>query len=396
MHEIIKVPKILLPKKDIDMNKYAVIACDQFTSQMNYWKELESLVGDSVSTLSVIFPEIYLSDDNSKKIAQINENMLKMQKDNIFDEYEGLILVERKIKNGKTRLGLMLSINLDDYDYTPSNEALIKATEKTVVERLPVRIQIRENATLEFPHIMLLMDDKKEQILKKLYAKKDSYEVAYDFQLNMNGGCIKGYKVADSKEVINDILSLLKNDKRMLFAVGDGNHSLATAKECWNKLKANGAKEDSLAKYALCELVSLYDDSLEFEPIHRVILNAGEKFIEALQKNVTGKFPMKVVYMNKEYTVMVKEPSDAIKDVQDFTDNYMKEHKEVKIDYIHGDDYLLEVANDLNGVAIFMPTLQKDQLFSYVIRRGVLPRKAFSMGIAEDKRYYLEGRKILN
>ena len=392
---VVKVPRILLPKEGIDKSKYAVIACDQFTSQPKYWDELRGFVGDEVSILNMIFPEIYLSKDNSNKIDQINETMKKYQNDKNFVECNSLVLVERELKNGKKRLGLMIEINLDDYDYTERNTALIKATEKTVVERLPVRIEIRKNATLEFPHIMLLMDDKKEQIIKKLYQNVSSMRKLYDFKLNMNGGHLTGYEVPNSDVVVETIMKLLNNNPQMLFAVGDGNHSLAAAKANWENLKKQGAKQGHPAQYALCELVSIYDDSLEFEPIHRVVLNAGQDLIQYLQNKLSGNNVVKMFYGGVEYLLKVKEATDAIKDIQDALDEYIKNNNQVEIDYIHGDDYLIEVASVKNGIAIFMPTIQKNQLFDYVSRRGVLPRKAFSMGIAEDKRYYFEGRKIL-
>lgn len=408
MKEIIKVPKILLPKENIDKSKWSVIACDQFTSQPDYWEKLADFVADAPSTLNVIFPEVYLeSKGKQERIKTINDNMSRYIYGGIFDEFEGFILVERTTPDGEKRLGLVISVDLEEYDYTPENNALIKATEKTVVDRLPPRIEVRKGACLELPHIMMLMDDRKQSIIEKLYESKDSLEVAYDFELNMNGGHIKGYKVTDCKPVIEKLNALLdKNsliekygsDKPILFAVGDGNHSLATAKECWKNIKKTLNEEQRSshpARYALCELVNLHDKSLQFQPIHRLVMGVGEEFIDYMGKGLDGKAQVRVIFKDKEYLWKVSEnPSDAIADIQHLMDEYAKTHKDMVIDYIHGDKHLQDVSRANNGVGVFMPCLAKDSLFDYVVRRGVLPRKSFSMGHAEDKRYYLECRKI--
>lgn len=403
MEDIIKIPKILLPKADVDKSKWSVIACDQFTSQPSYWEQLDKFVGDAPSTLRMIFPEVYLESENKQdRIKAINDNMKTYLLSGIFEEFEGFILVERTTPDGQKRLGLVIAVDLDDYEYTPKNNALIKATEKTVVERLPARIEVRKGARLESPHIMMLMDDRKDKIIENLYANRDKLELAYDFALNMGGGSIKGYKVRDCKAVIDSLNSLLDKDRPILFAVGDGNHSLATAKECWNNIKktlSGNELNNHPAKYALCELVNLHDESLKFEPIHRAVFGVDEEFAEYMGKELEslgGKSSIKVVYGAKEYRWSVSDnASDAIADVQQLMDEYNKSHKDMVIDYIHGDKHLLSVAKEKNAVAVFMPCLEKDGLFDYVVRRGVLPRKSFSMGHAEDKRYYLECRVIL-
>ncbi|MDE7079557.1 MAG: DUF1015 domain-containing protein [Clostridia bacterium] len=411
MKNIIKVPKILLPKGHIDKSKWSVIACDQFTSQPDYWQKLADFVGNSPSTLNIIFPEVYLEGKGKQeRIKNINSNMAYYLKCGIFDEFEGFVLVERITPDGQKRLGLVLAVDLEEYDYTPENNALIKATEKTVVDRLPPRIEVRKGACLELPHIMMLMDDRKQKIIEKLYESREFFEVAYDFTLNMNGGRIKGYKIANCAPIIDKLNALLDkksliekygSDKPILFAVGDGNHSLATAKECWNKLKKTLPKDQLTshpARYALCELVNLHDRSLQFQPIHRVIMGVGKEFIDYMSKELEkldGKSQVKVIYKDSVYYWKVSEnPSDAIADIQKLMDDYAKAHKEMVIDYIHGDGHLQEVARANEGVGVFMPCLEKDGLFDYVVRRGVLPRKSFSMGHAEDKRYYLECRYI--
>lgn len=404
----IKIPKILLPSKDIDLTKWAVVACDQFTSQREYWQTLDNLVGDNKSCLRMVFPEAYLEDDDKEeRTSIINSTMQQYLSQGVFEEMDGFVLVDRVQSDGKHRIGLMLSIDLEDYDYTPNNNARIKATEKTVVERLPARIAVRQNACIEIPHIMLLMDDREKNVLGKLYQNRDQMQKLYDFDLNMKGGRLTGYKVNDSEKVLEEIMSLLdrqvlldkyQSDRELLFVVGDGNHSLATAKECWNNIKQNLSKqeiESHPARYALCELVSLQDSALEFQPIHRVLFGSGEPMIEYLQSSLKGDASTKMVYGGKEYILNISQsPSDAIADIQNAIDTYMSSHQEVSIDYVHGDEYTLNVAKQNNAIALFMPTISKDSLFGYVARRGVLPRKSFSMGHAEDKRYYMEAKKI--
>lgn len=407
MHNVLKVPKILLPK-NVDMTKWSCVACDQFTSEPEYWQKLEEFVGDSPSTLKLIYPEVYLKNSDSIRVDAINNTMSAYYDKGLFEEVESLILVKRVLNNGEVRLGLMLAVDLEAYEYTPENKALIKATEKTVVERLPARIDVRKNATLELPHVMLLVDDPDMSIIEPLYSESEEYEILYDIKLNMDGGWIVGYKVPNSETVLEKIYALLDDeliysrygvkDNKILFAVGDGNHSLATAKECW-ELTKKGLSEDEkanhAARYALCELVNLYDESLKFEPIHRIIFNANDDFIVNMALNLSGEGRIKVVYSNEEYLINVPiNPSEAIRDIQDFIDAYIEEHNEVEQDYIHGDSNLSQIAARDNAIAIFMPTLSKEGLFKYCLTRGVLPRKSFSMGVAEDKRYYLEARKI--
>lgn len=403
---VIKKPSILLPK-DCDMTKWSVVACDQFTAQPEYWKELESLVEDEISSLNITLPEIYLHGDIKGRIAKIQRTMGEYLGGGIFDQINDFILVKRTLKNGTVRLGLMLEVDLDSYDYTPKNNALIKATEKTVVERLPARIQVRIGASLELPHIMLLVDDPDKTIIEPLYTDCDLYDKLYDFDLSMNGGNIVGYRVNNPDDVVNAInkimspetaLSRYNSEQPILFCVGDGNHSLATAKECWNSIKdslSEDERENHPAKYALCELVNLHDESLVFEPIHRLIIGANDDFIVNMARELDGEERMKVLFEDREYILNIPaNPADAIKDIQDCIDLYIDENTSIEQDYIHGDDYLTQIARDKGAIAIFMPTIDKSSLFDYCLRRGSLPRKSFSMGVAEDKRYYLEARKI--
>ena len=403
----VKIPKILLPSKDIDPTKWAVIACDQFTSQPDYWGRLDDLVGDAKSTLKLIYPEAYLErDDKEARTQAINDTMQEYLAQGVFSEVEDFVLVDRQIADGRHRIGLMISVDLDDYEYTPFNTALIKATEKTVVERLPARIAVRKGASIELPHIMLLMDDDKD-ILGELYANRDSMDKLYDFTLNMGGGRLVGYRVKDSEKVRSRLEELASGEvskskygveQSIMFVVGDGNHSLATAKECWENIKKTLTPEQTLthpARYALCELVNLHDSSLEFSPIHRVVFNVGEEFISYLQDRLVGDDTTIANYKDKQYLLHINSsPSDAIADIQQAIDDYLATHSKAYVDYVHGEEYTLDVARSNDAVAIFMPTISKHSLFGYVARRGVLPRKSFSMGHAEDKRYYMEAKLI--
>lgn len=403
----VKIPKILLPSKDIDPTKWAVIACDQFTSQPDYWERLDDLVGDAKSTLKLIYPEAYLErDDKEARTQAINDTMQEYLAQGVFSEVEDFVLVDRQIADGRHRIGLMISVDLDDYEYTPFNTALIKATEKTVVERLPARIAVRKGASIELPHIMLLMDDDKD-ILGQLYANRDSMDKLYDFTLNMGGGRLVGYRVKDSEKVRSRLEELASGEvskskygveQSIMFVVGDGNHSLATAKECWENIKKTLTPEQTLthpARYALCELVNLHDSSLEFSPIHRVVFNVGEEFISYLQDRLVGDDTTIANYKDKQYLLHINSsPSDAIADIQQAIDDYLATHSKAYVDYVHGEEYTLDVARSNDAVAIFMPTISKQSLFGYVARRGVLPRKSFSMGHAEDKRYYMEAKLI--
>ena len=285
-----KAGNILIPK-NVDMHKWSVVACDQYTSEPEYWNEVKNIVGDSPSTLNLTLPEIYLEDENvEERIKSINENMKKMIDEDIFNEYkDSMIYLERTQNDGKVREGLMGIVDLEDYSYEKGSQTLIRATEKTVIERIPPRMKVRENALLELPHIMILIDDEKKDIIESLKNEVTENDIVYDFDLMQKGGHIKGYKL--SNDSINKVITKLENladkdyfekkydvkDKGiLLFAMGDGNHSLATAKACYEKLKETMSEEEYLnhpARYALVELVNLHSPALEFEAIHRVLFD---------------------------------------------------------------------------------------------------------------------------
>lgn len=406
---VIKSMPILLPKKDIDLSKWSVVACDQFTSERAYWERLKEYVGDSYSTLNIVFPEVYLGSNDDERIQKINDTMRKYQSEGIFDVHENcFILVDRVISNGQHRLGLVIAIDLEEYDFSPTSKARIKATEGTVIERIPPRVKIRKNAIVELPHVMLLMDDREQKIIENLYASRDKLEKLYDFELNMDGGHITGYKVTNVNEITNKLYGLLDKDYQrkiygketsILFSVGDGNHSLATAKTHWDNLKQTLSKEEKEthpARYGLVELVNLNGSGLDFEPIHRVVFGVSKEDVEEIvSKFSKGNGKIELNYEGKEYFIKVDENSPkAIDEVQTYLDSLVKSGK-AGVDYVHGRKNTLDVAKSENGLAIFMPTIKKEELFGYIIEKGVLPRKSFSMGEANDKRYYLEAKYIV-
>ena len=398
----IKAPHILLPNKDVDMHAWAVIACDQFTSQMDYWKDVEKIVGNKPSTLRMMFPEAYLGKVNEKEfINNVNSNIQNyLDKNILVDQGECFILVDRKTSVVERRLGLMIAIDLEDYTYEKGVKSLIRASEATIVERIPPRLRIRENAPVELPHILFLFDDKKREIIEKLWEKRGNFEKVYDFELNKNGGHITGYKITNTEPIIKQFENLLKeNNNGLLFIVGDGNHSLATAKAHWDKIKINLNKDERQnhpARYALVEALNIYDEGLIFEPIHRVVFDVDDTFATGLRKCLNGECES-YIYLNskKEKIMMPKVGPEAYEQVQAYVDAYLLKHKQASVDYIHDEDQAIEVANNNpRSVAIIMPALTKGDIFDYIAKDKVLPRKAFSMGHATEKRYYLESKRI--
>ena len=399
----IKAPHILLPKKGVDMTAWAVIACDQFTSQLDYWEDVEELVGDKPSTLRMMFPEAYLGKVEAKEFINIVNKNIQDYLDNgiLVDQDECFILVERKTSVVDRRLGLVISIDLEDYTYEKGVKSLIRASEATIVDRIPPRLKIRENAPVELPHILFLFDDKKRQIIEKLWENRGNFEKVYDFDLNKDGGHLTGYLIFDTAPIIKQFESLLKeNNNGLLFIVGDGNHSLATAKAHWDKIKVNLSEEEREnhpARYALVEALNIYDEGLIFEPIHRVVFNVDKSFVKGLRKALGGSYESYTYSLEngKEKLMMPKIGPEAYEKVQAYVDAYMSGHKQASVDYIHDEDQTIEVAKNHPGsVAIIMPALTKGDIFDYIAKDKVLPRKAFSMGHATEKRYYLESKRI--
>lgn len=401
---VLKIPEILLPAKSVDKTKWAVIACDQFTSQPKYWEELEKTCGN-VSTLKITYPEIYLGDNEDERIKNINSTMLEYLSRGVFESVNGLILTVRTTAFGHKRVGIIGAIDLEEYSV--DEKRAVRPTEAIVKERLPIRIKIRKDAPLELPHALLLLDDEKKSVIEPVYERRDKLKKLYSFELNMGGGHLEGYLIDDPESVIKLIDELTSpkalkekygSSEPFAFAVGDGNHSIATAKACWEDLKKTlpeSEREYHPSRYCLAEINNIYDEDLIFEPIYRVIFNAGKELIEKMRISLRGDSEIKVFFGGETFAVKVSEnTAQAIKDVQAVIDGYISENPKVYQDYIHGEDNLLSVAKEKNGIAVFMPKLKKSDLFSYVATNGVLTRKSFSMGEAQEKRYYFEARKI--
>lgn len=417
MSTAFKPADILLPE-DTDMNKWAVIACDQYTSEPEYWEKLNNYVNGEKSTLNLILPEVYLENpDVSDRIENIHRTMNDYLESSTFKEYKNsMIYLERVQSNGILRCGVIGMIDLEEYDFSKGSTSQVRATEATVIERIPPRIKVREGAPLELPHIMILIDDENKSAIEPVSGKKADMEQLYDFDLNCNGGHVSGWLMNDS--MIADFQSALDKlgdsetfrakygcDDVLLYAMGDGNHSLATAKTYYENLKkANPDKDFSNhpARYALVEIVNLHSPALDFEAIHRIVSDTDtEKLIAAMTETLglsDEKSEQSFIYVtgNTEHTAYIhnKTSNLTVGSLQNFLDAYLKENGG-KIDYIHGTDTLKKLVADTEGsVGFILPDMDKSDLFPTVIKDGALPRKTFSMGHAEDKRFYIECRRI--
>ena len=438
----LKVPTLLLPKNGTDMTKWAVIACDQYTSQKEYWGKVNDVVGDNPSTLHLTLPEVYLdTPQEGDMIKKINENMKEyIETGTLVEQKEGFVIVDRKTPSCESRKGIIVALDLEKYDYKENSQTLIRPTEGTIVERLKPRMEIRKDAIIELPHIIVLIDDPEKTVIEPLFEK--NLEKVYDFELMTEGGHIKGYKV-DDENIINEIAKNLEkladpavfnekysvSDKPIfLYAMGDGNHSFATAKAMWENLKNEKgfeAVKDHPTRYALVELINIHDDGIEIEPIHRVlfdvdsgrVLREMKKFYEEKGADVTLKEMAGFDEMQKEakesknenthviaYTtdnkfgiMLIANPTYALEAeaIEAFLDNYIEKNKDSKLDYIHGDEVVTDLGSKPNNIGFYLPDWAKSEIFKTVILHGVYPRKTFSIGHAGDKRYYIECRKIV-
>ena len=418
MKEYFYKSDIMLPDfKSVDGTKWASVACDQYTSQKEYWADAYRFASGSYTTLDLMLPEAYL-DRESELIPEINQHM-KIYVEHVLREHKStMIYLERTQADGRVRRGLVGCIDLEEYDYKKGSDTLIRATEGTVLERIPPRVAIRRGAEIEMPHIMILIDDPKRTVIDPIANKSESLEVAYDFDLMMNSGHVKGYFVSDGVlDGINSALGALASREAMaekygvdaaplLFAVGDGNHSLASAKALYNEIKEKIGTEAAKrhpARYALCEIVNLHDTALDFEPIYRAVFGVDKKAFasdfKAYCASLCGNADeqtVKVLFGDEIEAVTIPHPESqlAVGTVQNFLDIYTKAHPEVTVDYIHGEDTTAHLAKGENTVGMLFDGMSKDMLFKTVICDGALPRKTFSMGHAADKRFYLECRKI--
>ena len=411
---------ILLPDFQItDAQKWSVIACDQFTSEPAYWGEVKAQVGGQPSTLHMILPEVYLAEA-AVRVPEINRVMNSYLDGGILTEHkDSMIYVERTQSDGSIRRGIVGKIALEKYDYHKGSESLIRATEETVLERIPPRVEIRKDAPLELPHILLLIDDPERTVIEPLAGRSEKYEVAYDFDLMLGGGHLKGTWIpALEQNRIRHSLEELVSPNAMkqrygnaspsplLFAVGDGNHSLSAAKATYEALKQEigvSAAKEHPARYALCEIVNLHDPSLNFEPIYRVLFHVDPddviRELKTYADTLNGDEPeQNVQYLSDRLFGEIVFPHPVqgltVGTLQVFLDRYLSGHPEAKADYIHGEESVRALAGMTDTIGFLFDGMEKSQLFPTVMAEGALPRKTFSMGHAEDKRYYLECRRI--
>lgn len=414
-----KPADILLPR-DCDLSKWAVVACDQYTSQPEYWERVARNVGTAPSALHLILPESSLEGPGVEQdITEINLTMAQYLRGNRFREYpESLFYVERTLSGGKVRRGLMGMVDLEEYDYEAGAETRIRATEGTVMTRIPPRVRVRKNAPIELPHVLLLADDPGKTVIEPLAGQTGEMEPVYDFELMERGGHIKGWRLNRAQmERVGEALEALAEPDAfarryraqgkpvLLFAVGDGNHSLATAKACYERQKelARDGNGEMPARYALVELTNLHDDSLEFEPIHRVVFQTDpEQLLAGLLEAYPGAHlgggeghRIEFVHSGGGGVVTVPEPDAQLPvgTLQNFLDQWLSA-RGGRVDYIHGDEVTREFGRREGNIAFLLPAMGKEQLFPTVIFDGALPRKTFSMGHADDKRFYLEARRI--
>ena len=385
------------------MEAWSVIACDQFSSEKEYWQRASDIVGDKPSTLNMIIPEAYLEEINEEKeIGKISSAMEKYLSSGIFREYtESLIYVERTQPDGRIRKGIVGAVDLEEYDFTGVTAA-IRASEGTVLDRLPPRIRVRRSASLELPHIITFIDDAKETVVEPLAKIASKLPLIYDFDLMEGGGHIKGMLVkGEDAENVMKAMQVLHEKNEMLMIMGDGNHSLAAAKVYWDELKQNlseAERENHPARKALVELNNVYDPAISFEAIHRVLFNIdAAKFVSDFEKAVPRGTDYVINWSSKDGSGEIGIKADCIGDMltvmQDFIDNYIKDTESI-VDYIHGDDSTVTLSKGDKCVGLILPAMCKSDFFETVEKSGVFPRKSFSVGHAHDKRYYLECRKI--
>ena len=416
---------LMIPKQGVDLSKWAVVACDQFTSEKDYWADVDRIVGKDPSTLRLIFPECYLDDgDGDKRIQDINRTMDSYVDKELFDVYEDCFFLVKRTCGNACRWGLMASLDLDRYSWEKDSKSLIRATEGTILSRIPPRKKIRKDAPLEIPHIMVLISDKERTVIEPLAQKSDKLREIYDVDLMKDGGHLQAWLVDSDadKNAIADafgkLYDALDPSNPLLFAMGDGNHSFATAKSCWEDIKQNLSEEERKthpARFCLVELENIFDSGLVFEPIHRVLFNVPEDvFLAELEKNAEKVETEKVGCRNciakriadqsaqrfgyctsdKHVVVTLGKPSANIAagTLQKVIDSLIS--KGYSVDYIHGADVTDKLGSEKGNIGLFLPAIDKATFFETIIKDGALPRKTFSMGEANEKRYYMEARKI--
>ena len=429
----VQIPTVLLPKSGVDLRKWAVIACDQFTSEPEYWAEVGAIVGDEPSTYHITLPEVYLdSAEEAARVRSIRDTMRNYLECSLFEEFSGIVLVERTA-GGKTRHGLMLALDLEHYDYSKGSTSLIRATEGTILERIPPRVRIRSGAPLELPHILVLIDDPDASVIEPLVARRKSLRQLYDFELMLGSGHLTGYAVEDDEQqgsvmaalqrlgdpdVFSEKYGLAPETPSLVFAMGDGNHSLATAKAIWEDVKSKVGMNHP-ARYAMVEIENIHDAGLEFEPIHRVIFNVerdlvadlhtfypdkchlvpcatSQTMMDVVNRETRPEHTFGVVTPSGCYVAYVADPPSnlPVGTLQTFLDAWGKMGGFEKIDYVHGADVVVRLGSQSGNLGFYLPAIDKSSFFKTVILDGALPRKTFSMGEAKEKRFYVEARRI--
>ncbi len=435
------VPKILLPKPEIDCEKWAVIACDQYVHDLSYWEEVKRVVGNAPSTLDLIYPEVYLSDDGHKeRIDRVHRNMKRFVADGVFrDAIEGFLLVDRVLPSGKSRRGLVVALDLEHYDSRSQSKTLIRTTEGTYPKNLEARLEVRGNASLECPHILVLIDDPKREIIEPLF--EEGHPTIVDFELMMHGGRLK-YQLIDSREDIARIAQKLARriapdyirekygvkNETLLYAMGDGNHSFAAAQKAWQKIKSTlGDAIDAArhpARYAIVELINLHGDAIDIEPIHRVITRvdptAACNAMVALHNERGARARLEMVASTEAQNrhmaelasesthclpyraagnlgiLVIENPSQRTipETMEAALDLFTRENAEAEVGFIHGADVIDELGNRSDALGFYLPPISKDSVFESIVRYGAYPRKSISIGHADEKRYYMECRSL--
>jgi len=434
------IPEILLPRADNDFAKWAVIACDQYTSEPEYWHRVNEIVGNAPSTLNLIYPEVYLQEDNPEgRIENIHRHMTRYLNDGLLEASEGLVYVERQTGDG-VRKGLLACLDLEAYDFRPGSTSFIRATEGTILDRIPPRVRIRKGAPLELPHILVLIDDPEDQVIGPIAASRDRLPKLYDFELMMGSGRLTGFR-ASGPDIESGVFQGLRRladpgafaaryglpggTPVLLYAMGDGNHSFATAKTIWEATKERASDRDKVMdsplRFALVELVNLRDDALVFEPIHRILFNGtpetyfledmkefyGERFsfvsstsFEEMKDSVDareeGRHRVGIINAGGFGVIEIEKPDSnlAVGTLQNFLDVFLKSST-ASLDYVHGTNSVKHLGMKPGNTAFYLPAMDKNQLFRTVILDGALPRKTFSMGEAWEKRFYMEARKLV-
>lgn len=413
----IHVPDILMPQRECDLSKWAVIACDQFTSEKAYWQRCKEQIGDSPSTMNLIFPECYLGDrDHSTQARLINENMQQYLANQLISCGRGLVYVQRSTPWVKKRCGLVLALDLDFYDFRRGTESMIRPTEETIIDRLPPRVAVRKEAVLDLPHILVLINDPENLVMQQ--AEKSVRKSLYEFELMEGGGHIIGEMISTENDLasLSDAFRQVQQINPFLFAIGDGNHSLASALEVWREIKAQGVK-DHPARYALVEVENIHDPGVVFEPIHRVVFKVDPgklknyllemlipelAHVDSLQmlKAEVEKDGANAIglYDGNEFLVLKLKPEKdrlPAEILHDALDPWLQDNPESKVDYIHGDEAVKTLSQQQDTLGLYLPTIDKNIFFHLIDQKWALPRKTFSLGEAQEKRYYLESRKLV-